>query len=125
VVSGSWEIPWDKPFRKSNAFLRKLTEGWQLNGIASFQSGTPFTIFSNDDQSFQDSGLDRANLVGKTQTFNPRSLRTFAPDVNGSNGSCLNGPTTGHFYFDPSAYDCLNVTEGGHDPVVHLWRCRS
>jgi hypothetical protein len=30
--------------------MRKLTEGWQINGIASFQSGAPFTIFSNDNQ---------------------------------------------------------------------------
>ena len=49
--------------------MRKLTEGWQINGIAAFQSGNPFTIFSNDNQSQQASGLDRADLVGKPQTF--------------------------------------------------------
>jgi hypothetical protein len=117
VLSGSWEIPWDKPFRNGNTFMRKLTEGWQINGIAAFQSGTPFTIFSNDNQSFQASGLDRANLVGKTHTFNPRTVRTFSPDANGSNGSCLNGTTTGNFYFDPLAYDCANVAEGGTIPL--------
>jgi outer membrane receptor protein involved in Fe transport len=110
VLSGTWEIPWDKPFRKGNSFLRKLTEGWQLNGIAAFQSGAPFTIYSNDDQSMLASGLDRADLIGKTHTFNPRTLRTF-------NSSCLNQQTTGNFYFDPTAYDCLNVTEGGTIPL--------
>ena len=90
VISGSWEIPWDKPFRKQ-PLMRKLTEGWQINGIASFQSGAPFTIFSNDNQSQQASGLDRADLVGKAQTFNARTIRTFTPDANGINGSCLNG----------------------------------
>src|SRR5262249_48521878 len=51
VISGSWEIPWDRPFKSSNLFMRQLTEGWQLNGIAAFQSGTPVTIFSDDNQS--------------------------------------------------------------------------
>ena len=116
VLSGSWEIPWDRPFR-DNHFMRKLTEGWQINGIASFQSGTPFTIFSNDNQSQQGSGLDRADLVGKIQTFNARKIQTFTPDPNGINGSCLNGATTGNFYFNPLAYDCANVTEGGGIPL--------
>src|SRR6266550_2533737 len=86
VLSGSWEIPWDRPFRHGNLFLRKLTEGWQLNGIATFQSGNPFTIFSNDNQSQQASGLDRADLVGKPHTFDPRTLRTF------DTGSCTGTP---------------------------------
>jgi Carboxypeptidase regulatory-like domain/TonB dependent receptor len=112
VLSGSWEIPWDRPFRHGNVFARKLTEGWQLNGIATFQSGNPFTIFSNDNQSQQASGLDRADLVGKPHTFDPRTLRTF------DTGSCLGNPgVAGHFYFDPTAYDCANVTEGGGIPL--------
>jgi Carboxypeptidase regulatory-like domain len=111
VLSGSWEIPWDKPFRQGNHFLHKLTEGWQLNGIAAFQSGNPFTIFSDDNQSLQASFLERADLVGKPQTFNPRTIRTFSPDPNGLNGSCLNGPTTGNFYFNPLAYNCISEAD--------------
>jgi hypothetical protein len=111
VLSGSWEIPWDKPFRQSNIFLRKLTEGWQINGIATFQSGNPFTIFSNDNQSQQASGLDRADLVGKPHTLDPRTLRTF------DTGSCTGTDQPGHYYFDPTAYDCLNETEGGTIPL--------
>ena len=117
VVSGSWEIPWDKPFKQGNLFMRKLTEGWQMNGIMAFQSGTPVTIFSNDGQSFQGSGLERANLVGQHQTFDARTVRTFSTAPNGINGSCLSGTTTGNFYFNPLAYDCLNVDEGGTLPL--------
>jgi hypothetical protein len=119
VISGSWEIPWDKPFR-NNHFMRKFTEGWQINGIASFQSGAPFTIFSNDNQSQQASGLDRADVVGKVQTFNARTNRSFTVDDSGISGSCLGSPgdtVTGHFYFNPLAYDCANVTEGGGIPL--------
>lgn len=109
VLSGLWEVPWDRPFRNSNAILRKLTEGWQFSGIASFQTGTPFTIFNNNNSSLEGYSSDRANLVGPIQTFNPRNTQTFTPDSNGVNGSCLNGSTTGNFYFNPLAYDCLNV----------------
>ncbi len=83
VLSGSWEIPWDRPFRHGNLFLRKLTEGWQLNG----------------------------DLVGKPHTFDPRTLRTF------DTGSCTGTDQPGHYYFDPTAYDCLNETEGGTIPL--------
>jgi hypothetical protein len=120
VLSGTWEIPWDKPFRNGSSFLRRLTEGWQVNGIAAFQSGTPFTIYSNDDQSRQGSGLDRADLIGKTHIFNPRTKRTFTQAATGSTLSCLGGnDTTGNFYLDKVDYDCANNTpaEGGTIPL--------
>jgi len=108
VISGFWEVPFQEVFRSDNGFARALTHGWQFGGIASFQTGTPFTIFSNDNQSQQGSGLDRADLVGTQQTFDPRTLRTFSPSA-GPQGSCLNGPTTGNFYFNPMAYDCAFI----------------
>ncbi len=114
VLSGSWEIPWDRPFRHGNVFARKLTEGWQINGIATFQSGNPFTIFSNDNQSQQASGLDRADLVGTPRTFDPRAIRTFTADGSQISGSCLGSPGTsvsGHFYFDPTAYNCVSEND--------------
>jgi hypothetical protein len=104
VISGSWSLPVDKPFRDGNALMRKITEGWQLNAIIAFQSGNPFTIFSNDDQSLQDTGLDRADLIGKQRTFNPRTMRTFSgANCDGNDG------LPGHYYFDPTAYDCVNI----------------
>jgi hypothetical protein len=103
VLSGSWEIPLAKAFRKGNSFMRKLSEGWQVNGIAAFQSGSPFTIFSNDNQSQQGSGLDRADLVGKPRTFNPRTQRVF------NTGSCVGSPgVSGNYYFDPTVYECAS-----------------
>src|ERR1700680_2344167 len=49
--------------------------------------------------------------------FNARGVRTFSPDVNGINGSCLNGTSTGNFCFNALAYDCANVTEGEGIPL--------
>jgi hypothetical protein len=40
----------------------KVLNNWSLTGIASWQTGFPFTIFSDYDNSFSDMGADRANL---------------------------------------------------------------
>jgi len=102
IISGLWQIPWDRPFRGGNAFLRKLTEGWQVNGIAEFQTGTPFTIYSGSNSSQEHTGFDRADLVGPTHIFNPRKIQQFSADCNA-------GATAGNFYFDPGAYNCSGV----------------
>ena len=41
VLSSTWEIP---STRANNAFARALLHGWQVNGIATVSSGTPFTV---------------------------------------------------------------------------------
>ena len=106
IFSGSWELPIDRPF-KNNRFMKKVTEGWQANAIATFQSGTPFTLFSKAGSSGQGNGLERPNLIGTIKTFDPRQINTFNP----ANASCLAPGSTavGPFWFDPTAFDC-NVT---------------
>ena len=47
VVSGVWELPFGPP----NPFLRALFGGWQLSGIASAQTGLPYTVTLNFDPS--------------------------------------------------------------------------
>jgi len=108
VISGLWEIPWDKPFH--DGFLKKLAEGWQLSAIAQFQTGTPFTIFSNQDSSHEATGLDRADRAGPIHLFDPKTVRGFN-GARQASSTCLLAPVTGNFYFDPSAYDCANVPD--------------
>ncbi len=104
VMSGLWEIPWDKPFH--SGFMKKLSEGWQVNVIAQFQTGSPFTIFSTADSSHEATGLDRADRIGPIHKFDPKSLHSFNP----STATCLGAPVKdGNFYFDPTAYDCTNI----------------
>jgi hypothetical protein len=104
VFSGSWEMPLDRPFR-NHWLMKKITEGWQANAIATFQAGQPFTIFSNNDNSGQGNFLDRPDLLGKIQTFNPRQVQSLSGDCGGG---------TGNFYFDPAAFDC---TSPGGNPI--------
>ncbi len=107
VFSGSWELPIGRPFRNM-MFMKKVTEGWQVNVIASFQSGQPLTIFSDNDNSLQGNFLDRPNLIGKIQTFDARHVSSFsAAGANCSGASPdANGNISGNFYFNPTAFDC-------------------
>ena len=104
VISGIWKLPLDHAV-KSNGFMRKLAEGWEASGIASFQTGTPFTIFSNSDSSQEGIFLDRADILGPIHYFPARSQRSFDP----STADCLGAATTGNFFFDPTSFDCGNV----------------
>jgi hypothetical protein len=107
-------VPWDKPVRSGNSVLRKITEGWTINGIASFQSGNPFTVYSNNNSSELDNYLDRPNVTGPIQIFsNPRSIQTL-------NGDCGGGE--GRFYFSPANLLCTpSVDPQGSDGGVPLF----
>jgi len=71
----------------------RVMEGWEINGIATFQTGLPFEIFGDVDS--QHTGLsDRAEIIGpaaipagspRTQTGPPLSAFTFATYDNASN----------------------------------------
>src|ERR1041384_6730069 len=114
VVSASWELPLLQRL-KSNAVSRNVFGGWQINTIATFQSGQPFTVFSNNDNSFQGNFLDRPDLVAPVHTFDPRNEQTF----NGDALTCAGwtGDLTGHFFFDPTSFDC---TSPGNNPIGSL-----
>lgn len=113
VISPIWEIPFGS---KGTSLLSKVAGGWSVASVISFQSGNPFSIFSNNNSSESDNFLDRPDIIGPVQIFSdPRQIRTFSPSSDGIHGSCLSGPTTGHFWFDPTNVDCANApfTPGG------------
>jgi len=105
VISGIWKLPLGHALRNSNGVFRTIAEGWEASGIASFQTGTPFTIFSNSNSSQENIFLDRADLVGPIQYFPARSQHAFDP----STANCLGAGVSGNFYFNPNAFDCANV----------------
>jgi hypothetical protein len=97
VFSGSWEIPIGARLQGNRA-ARVILGGWQANTIATFQSGTPFTLYSNAGSSGQNNQLERVNIIGPIHTFNARKLQSF-------NSTC-GGGTSANYYFDPSSFDC-------------------
>ena len=96
---------------------RRAANGWSLTGSANWQTGFPFTIFSDDDNSFSAMGADRADLVSpdvnnavlstsrshtqqisewfNTADFVPNAIGTFG----NSGKNILRGPR----YFDTDA----------------------
>ena len=63
----------------------RFGDGWQINAIATFQSGTPFTITTGTDASGTGVRSDRPNLIGDPYsgivqpTTTPLSLQYFNP----------------------------------------------
>ncbi len=99
VVSYHWDLPF---FAHAAGWQGQLLGGWQVNGITSFMSGTPFTVYDSVGVSAQGgapeiSGFpsDRPNLVD-----DPRK------------GTCSNGARTGtpDCWFNPGAFQRLDPT---------------
>src|SRR6201998_3641339 len=45
VISGTWNVP--GPAHATKAAIRKLGDGWSISGIATLQSGLPFSIMDS------------------------------------------------------------------------------
>jgi hypothetical protein len=90
VVSASWELPF---LKNATGAARILLAGWQLNGIANFSSGTPFTVYDSVD--FSQSGN-----APEIQGF-PANRPDAAADPN-------QGPRTVERWFDISAFQRLD-----------------
>ncbi len=96
VASGSWELPIGRGMRGTR---RTLLHGWQLNVIATANSGTPFTVY------------DSANVA--LQASNPPISGYFAsrPDLIGDPAS---GPHTAAQWISRSPFLRLNpLTQAG------------
>lgn len=56
---------YELPFaRDGKSIAAKLVQGWQLNGIASFLSGRPFTIGGSNNQLQQQGGQQTIDVIG-------------------------------------------------------------
>jgi outer membrane receptor protein involved in Fe transport len=82
VMSYQWALPW---LRTSQQWYGKVLGGWQLNGIGTLMSGSPFTVFDSRDVSLQGSApeitgfsANRPNLVaGQDPNSGPHSVNAW------------------------------------------------
>jgi hypothetical protein len=96
TVSAAWQIPYTHNLQ---GFKKVLLDGWQLNGIVSANSATPFTVYDSTNVSLQASAppisgyyASRPNLIG-----NPSA-----------------GPHTAHQWLSTSQFQRLNpATQAG------------
>jgi len=99
VASYVWTIPFDRLFPGGP---KRLTQGWQMQGITRFATGFPIQMNESDDDISLtgSSGTDMPNRVGPVQIVNPRK----------ANPNCPSDNSTG-CYFLPSAF-APNTTLG-------------
>ena len=82
VLSYQWSLPF---WRQPHGWYQQALGNWQVNGIATLMSGTPFTVFDSNDVSVQGgapeiSGFsaNRPNLVsGQDPNAGPRNTTTW------------------------------------------------
>jgi hypothetical protein len=82
VVSYIWAIPFDRAF---GGLPKRLTQGWQLQGITRFATGFPIQMQqSGEDISLAgSSSTDMPDLVGKVVIVNPRKVNPNCPTGTG------------------------------------------
>ncbi len=128
VLSYQWSVPF---LQRSSAWYGKVFGNWQLNGILTAMSGTPFTVFDSNDVSLQGqapeiSGFssNRPNVVGNPNSglrtvaewFNTGAFQQLQPDplgrfeVFGDEGrNAVLGPR--YVNWDASAFKNIRLTE--------------
>ena len=107
-----YDLPFgSKIWKLSNSKANYLMEGWQLSGIATLQSGSPFTAFySQTDPSHTEQGTERPNIVPGvplypahqtvTEWMNPAAFSLPAPYTFGNAGrDILQGPALADWDF--------------------------
>ncbi|HEY8713792.1 MAG TPA: carboxypeptidase regulatory-like domain-containing protein [Candidatus Acidoferrum sp.] len=97
VVSYVWAVPFDRAFHNAP---KRLTQGWQMQGITRFSTGFPVQLNQSEgDASLAgSSATDMPNLVGPVVTVDPR--KAYAGCPNSVDPSL---PGTG-CYFLPGAF---------------------
>jgi hypothetical protein len=105
VASYIWALPFDRLFANGP---KRLTQGWQIQGITRFSTGFPIQMnqSKSDFTLWGSSATDMPNRVGPVQIVNPRKVNTacptYDPNTPGSGTGC---------YFLPGAFE-VNTTPG-------------
>lgn len=126
VFSYSWELPF---YRKPSAWYQHALGGWQLSGIFTSMTGTPFTVFDSNDVAAQGSAPEisgfssqRPDLVGNPNSgpksvndwLNASAFHRLDPTANaGQFGSAGRNIATGPGYtnWDVSTQKNIAFTE--------------
>jgi hypothetical protein len=111
TFSGGWDLPFDQLWKSGS---KRLTQGWSVFPIVTWHSGFPFDVFARladrfDPTSEGPSGAGdptnvHANIVGSTQTFDPRTAQT----ING---------TAGNYYFNPNSFSSAQCGDS-NNPIA-------
>ena len=90
VVNWVWEIPF---LRDNNSLAGKLVGGWQLSGVAQFQTGRRRSVTRGNDVAG----------IGSGNAAQPWNL-TGDPDLSRGDRKFSEGASDSNFYFDPAVF---------------------
>jgi hypothetical protein len=103
VLSYIYNIPSVRHFDAFRWMPSRLTDGWQLTGITTFQTGFPITLSDSSDASYTCNAAvtfygcwDRPNTVGAVQIANPRT--------NYQNYTIGGGGSLPNYWFNPNSF---------------------
>jgi len=123
-LSGGWDLPFDRMWA---AGPKRLTQGWSLFPILTWQTGFPLDVLSdlpdesgslNEGPSGAGDFVDvRANVVGPLNTFDPHRQQS----LNGTTiGPCqlapLNPNGCANFWFNPTSFSIAQCGDAA-DPL--------
>jgi hypothetical protein len=97
VLSYQWSLPW---WRQPKGWYQQAFGNWQVNGILTAMSGTPFTVFDGNDFSVQGSAPEISGF------FSNRPNVVANPN---------DGPTTTSAWLNPNAFQ--RITQDPNSPV--------
>ena len=74
MFSANYEIPFGRTFTGA---AKQVLSGWQVNGVAYWQSGLAFNVTNSTARANTSAGGDRPNLVGDPTIANPTVAQWF------------------------------------------------
>ena len=99
VLSYQWSLPF---WRQPHGWYQQVLGNWQLNGIVTLMSGTPFTVFDSTDFSVQGSAPEISGFFSNRPNLVP-----------GQNPN--SGPRTAHAWLNRNAFQ--QITQDPNSPV--------
>jgi Carboxypeptidase regulatory-like domain/TonB dependent receptor len=99
VLSYQWSLPW---WRQPKGWYQEVLGNWQVNGIVTAMTGTPFTVFDGNDFSVQGSAPEISGFFSNRPNV-----------VAGQNPN--DGPKTTSEWLNPNAFQ--RITQNPNSPV--------
>jgi hypothetical protein len=99
VLSYQWSLPW---WQQPKGWYQQVLGNWQVNGIVTAMTGTPFTVFDGNDFSVQGSAPEISGFFSNRPNV-----------VAGQNPNA--GPKTPGEWLNPNAFQ--RITQDPNSPV--------
>jgi hypothetical protein len=84
TISHTWQLPFGRDRHWGSGMSRAvdaLLGGWNFSGISRFESGLPFTVFSDGPNLYADFNSVRPDQIGNPSVSNPSAALWFNPDA--------------------------------------------